>query len=153
MIKNICQSIPKQVNLMRATGNCQCINSVRSCEREQVAMCCPIRRRISIFSCYSSIKKNEEILLPPVRAVRLRYRHRRIVEAIPRYCSKKLIKKRSAFQRGHGLQLRNKRGNRIFQACVKCCAICFGNEPRNDGICQNTANTGQQKSDCKYFCK
>ena len=71
----------------------------------------------------------------------------------PVIVQKKLIKKRSAFQRGHGLQLRNKRGNRIFQACVKCCAICFGNEPRNDGICQNTANTGQQKSDCKYFCK
>lgn len=98
-------------------------------------------------------QENEENFLPPVRAVRLRYRHRRIVEAIPRYCSKETHKKRSAFQRGHGLQLRNKRGNRIFQACVKCCAICFGNEPRNDGICQNAANTGQQKSDCKYLCK
>ena len=33
-------------------------------------------------------QENVEILLPPVRAVRLRYRSRRIVEVIPRYCSK-----------------------------------------------------------------
>ncbi len=99
-------------------------------------------------------QENEEILLPPVRAVRLRYRHRRIVEAIPRYCSKETHQKRSAFQRGHGLQLRNKRGNRIFQACVKCCAICFGNEPRNDGnVKKHKARLVSKKSDCKYFCK
>lgn len=54
----------KEEYRMRAPGNCQCINSVRSCEREQVAMCCPIRRRISIFSCYSSIKKTRKFFCP-----------------------------------------------------------------------------------------
>ena len=99
-------------------------------------------------------QENEEILLPPVRAVRLRYRHRRIVEAIPPLLFKRNSSKSVPLSNGDMVCNSAIKEETVFsQACVKCCAICFGNEPRNDGICQNTANTGQQKSDCKYFCK
>ena len=98
---------------MRAPGNCQCINSVRSCEKRTGSYVLPDTPPDQHFQLLFLHQENEEILLPPVRAVRLRYRHRRIVEAIPRYCSKETHQKAFRFQRGHGLQLRNKRGNRI----------------------------------------
>ena len=45
-------------------------------------------------------QENVEILLPPVRAVRLRYRSRRIVEVIPRYCSKETHRRAFRFPTG-----------------------------------------------------
>ena len=78
-------------------GKICCGNCKRQLRHEkqygEMVFCCGYKRAAGKFSkCYGGYyreyQENVEILLPPVRAVRLRYRSRRIVEVIPRYCSK-----------------------------------------------------------------